>query len=381
MRCAIWGWTVWLVVLLVFPAQALPEDLVTDRGTRSDDVVLSWNAELLEADAADHAQAAPDQGGPTRASRAFAIVSVAMFDADNSISHDFRPYLTELRGYDRADRRAAMTAAAYHTLVALYPQQTEEFDEALDRWLDKIRRGESRTKGLELGRRVAQAILAERANDGSDDPGNYTPVDAPGRHRVDPNNPNQGFLGPAWGNVVPFVADDIDDFVPPPPPPLALARVRRRLRGGIPLGRRREHHESDDPLARADRDRHLLGLRRASRARHASALYNQIVRAIAIQKRNTSQQNNRLLALVNLAMADAGISCWRGKYLYDFWRPIVGIREGDDDGNDQTVGDPAVESAGCTAHQRPAGRPELHAPVPRLCFRTTPPSARLPCGR
>jgi hypothetical protein len=55
----------------------------------------------------------------------------------------------------------------------------------------------------------------------------------------------------------------------------------------------------------------------------------------------------RLLALVNVAMADAGIASWESKFYYQFWRPITGIRESDEgtgptgagDGNQNTSGD------------------------------------------
>ena len=33
----------------------------------------------------------------------------------------------------------------------------------------------------------------------------------------------------------------------------------------------------------------------------------------------------RLLALCNIAMADAGIVCWEAKYRYKIWRPVLGI--------------------------------------------------------
>jgi vanadium chloroperoxidase len=58
-------------------------------------------------------------------------------------------------------------------------------------------------------------------------------------------------------------------------------------------------------------------------------LYNQIVRRIAIARANTDAKNARLFALVNTAMADAGILAWDQKYIHDFWRPVVGIREHD----------------------------------------------------
>ncbi len=62
----------------------------------------------------------------------------------------------------------------------------------------------------------------------------------------------------------------------------------------------------------------------------------------------------RLLALVNVAMADAGIAVWDSKSFYDFWRPITGIRESDPgtgptgsgDGNSSTTGDPTFMPLG-----------------------------------
>lgn len=40
-------------------------------------------------------------------------------------------------------------------------------------------------------------------------------------------------------------------------------------------------------------------------------------------------------------MADALITVFESKYHYNFWRPITAIREGDNDGNDATEGDPS----------------------------------------
>jgi hypothetical protein len=54
----------------------------------------------------------------------------------------------------------------------------------------------------------------------------------------------------------------------------------------------------------------------------------------------TLAKNARLLALLNVALADAGIASWDAKYAYDLWRPIDAIRRGETDGNDLTVADP-----------------------------------------
>src|SRR5690606_23169921 len=68
-------------------------------------------------------------------------------------------------------------------------------------------------------------------------------------------------------------------------------------------------------------------------------LYNQIAVSIAKGQGNTEYENARMLALVNVAIADAAIVGWDCKYVDDFWRPVIGIREGDFDGNDKTAGD------------------------------------------
>jgi hypothetical protein len=50
--------------------------------------------------------------------------------------------------------------------------------------------------------------------------------------------------------------------------------------------------------------------------------------------------NARYFAMLATASADALIACWDAKYYYNFWRPVTAIREGDSDGNPETVPDP-----------------------------------------
>jgi hypothetical protein len=64
------------------------------------------------------------------------------------------------------------------------------------------------------------------------------------------------------------------------------------------------------------------------------------VRSIAEAHLEDVGDQARLFALVSLANADAAISCWESKYHYNFWRPETAIREGDNDGNPGTAGDP-----------------------------------------
>ena len=88
-------------------------------------------------------------------------------------------------------------------------------------------------------------------------------------------------------------------------------------------------------------------------------LYNQITMRIAhkMGTDNDVVELARLLALVNVAMADAGIAVWESKYYYQYWRPVTGIREADEntgpsklgDSNPATVGDPTYSPLGAPA--------------------------------
>ena len=57
-------------------------------------------------------------------------------------------------------------------------------------------------------------------------------------------------------------------------------------------------------------------------------------------------ENARLFALLAMATADAMVAVVDAKYHYEFWRPIIAIRNGDIDGNPQTDRDPAWDSLG-----------------------------------
>jgi hypothetical protein len=67
--------------------------------------------------------------------------------------------------------------------------------------------------------------------------------------------------------------------------------------------------------------------------------WDPVVTSLAAQRHLSMSQTARLLALVNLGLADAQIGCWDAKYTYSLWRPITAIQLGDTDGNDATAPD------------------------------------------
>ena len=113
--------------------------------------------------------------------------------------------------------------------MAGFPAQRAHFDAELAADLARIPRGRSKTEGIEVGKRAAAAILAQRVDDGSDfvEPRigiDYIPGDEPGIWRQDPVSLLPVALGESWGEVEPLVLMQLKPGVewrppiPEPPP-------------------------------------------------------------------------------------------------------------------------------------------------------------------
>ncbi len=317
------------------------------------DPILEWNAVALQANAVTHTLPDGTQTGPTLSARALAIVHVAMFDALNSIKPHFTPYVTMVPDAQGASVDAAVGQAAHDTLVALYPAQKADFDAALERTLERVD-GQPEGRGIVVGEAVAQAILAARANDGSDVNVPYVPVPGLGVHDVDPYHPTQEFYGPGHGSITPFVITSSTQFPVAPPPALNSPAYTAAYNEVKDLG----GDGKTTPTLRTPEQTQIgiyWGYDGSPGLGTPPRLYNQIARTIAEQRHNTEAENARLFALVNVAMADAGIAAWQAKYDYDFWRPVLGIQQGEDDGNPLTKGDPDWKYYGAPRSNDPGG--------------------------
>ncbi len=320
-----------------------------------------WNHVSVDASGVDHsASGGKEQLGPTKASRAMAIVHIAMFDAANATAGlRYTPYLLN-EPAPGASVDAAIAQAAHDTLVAIFPSQRGTFDAQYATDISSIADGDAKQQGLAVGAKAAALILADRANDGSDASTQSTPYtfsNEPGKWRVDPINPGQTPLGQNWGKVRPFVLASAAQFRAPAPPDIgsteyaeAYAEVFRLGGDGITTPTERTEDETDIGTYWAyDGTPTLCAPPR---------LYNQITMKIAADRGLTDNVDlTRLLALVNVAMADAGIASWDSKFAYNYWRPITGIRESDSgtgptgkgDGNSLTLGDPTWTPLGAPA--------------------------------
>jgi hypothetical protein len=311
-----------------------------ERCLLSGDVVLTWNAIALDALKNDsYLGANQKQAGPDRASRALAIEQAAVFDAVNSIDRSYDPYLIEVDAPRNASIKAAAAQAAHDTLIALFPDYQTTLDARLAADLASVHSVRSRDDGALVGHIVAESLLAARSHDGSDAPMTYTPGNQPGDWQPDPLHPSQMPHGPLWGNVTPFALESAEQFHAPPPPSLtsqeytdAFNEVKSLGGDGVTTPTVRTAEQTEIGIFWAYDGSPGLGT--------PPRLYNQIAAVLAVQEHNTVVENARFFALVNLAMADAGIACWDAKYDFSFWRPVTGIRAAGIDGNPDTTADP-----------------------------------------
>ena len=340
------------------------------RGPDSTDRLRYWNEIAINASGLDHTPVAPgenrvfgEQLGPGRSSRAMAIVHIAVFDAVNAIAGRYRSYtgLPAVRNVTSLD--AAIAQAAHDTLVVLFPSQSSAFDELLADDLGQIRVRNKRamTNGIKLGQQAAARILALRAHDGSQhaEPRvnvDYIMGDAAGEWRQDPISQVPLALGAHWYSVAPFVLKSADQFRVPPPPAMDSAEYAAAYDEAKALG----GDGVVTPTARTATQTEIGTFWAYDGTPSLCApprLYNQITVQIAEQKGSNVVELARLLALVNVAMADAGTAIWESKYYYKFWRPVTAIREADEgtgptgtgDGNYTTHGDPNFMPLGAPA--------------------------------
>jgi hypothetical protein len=332
------------------------------------DSLHRWNVIAINASGLDHTPVAPgenrvfgEQLGPGRSSRAMAIVHIAMFDALDAVVGGYTSYTGTQAAPGPMSVDAAISQAAHDTLAALFPSQTPTFDAYLAEDLAAVRNAQQKANGIDLGQRTAAAILAMRFNDGSQIPEphigvDYFPSDQPGHWRQDPVSLIPLALGAHWGECIPFVVSSTSQFRAPPPPDMTSADYTAAYNevksvggdGIITPTQRTEEQTFIGTFWAYDGMPSLCAPPR---------LYNQITVHIADQRGLGAIQFARLLALVNTAMADAGMTIWESKYYYDFWRPVLGIRESDPgtgptglgDGNPDTMGDISFSPLGAPA--------------------------------
>ena len=289
------------------------------------DPVLQWNQLTLQA-------IATDADAPTVASRALAMESLAVYDAIAAI--DGTPgYLVNLTAAADASASAAVAEAADQVLDDLYPAQTTTFNAQLTASLAAIASGQAKTDGIALGQAAAQAIIALRANDGS-----QTTVSDPGSSAVGEWQPTApGFANavtPQWSDVTPFALNSSDQFLPPPPPAIGSAAYAAAINETESLG------AGDSTTRTAAETQSALWWNDQTGTYTPAGEWNSIATSIAASQGDSMATDAQMLAELNVAEADAGIAAWNTKYDYNAWRPITAIPNANETGNTAIIQDP-----------------------------------------
>ncbi|RCJ17002.1 CARDB domain-containing protein [Nostoc sp. ATCC 53789] len=298
--------------------------------TDGSDAVIDWNAVALNI--------IQNTATPTLiASRNLAIVHAAIYDATNAIYQTHEPYFVNINPSEiiSASPEAAVVESAYETLLNLYPTQKVVLDEQRFRSLVEIPNGTAKDAGIELGKRVADQIIALRSNDGSDKANEppYSLEPTVGVWRPTPPNFAPAAF-PNWGLVTPFAIPNGSTFRPDGFPDLNSAEYTQEFNEVRILGEKNSTIRTPEQTEIAQ----FWSFGRPDTFT-TPGQWNRIAETVALQQSNTLEENARLFALLNIGIADAGIAAYDAKYAFNRWRPITAIQEADIDGNANTDAD------------------------------------------
>jgi membrane-associated phospholipid phosphatase len=288
--------------------------------TRANQAIV-WNSIALQAVRTADLQA-PD------ASREYAIVAISVYDAVNAVDPKYASY-----GNVTAKVSKGTSAAAETALASLFPHQSGMLNAELNATLSAIPAGRGRDLGVALGTSVANQVLALRSNDGSKAKVNYVPGTGPGAWVPTPPAYAPA-VDPQWGNVTPFALTSSSQFQPPPPPAITSVQYAQEVNQVELLGGATSTVRTPDQTAIARFWSDLPG------TFDPPGHWNQITAIAAITSKTDLENSARAFALVDIALADAGIEAWNVKYTYNTVRPVTVIRDGADGVNPLITADP-----------------------------------------
>lgn len=323
------------------------------------DEVTEWNKILFRSGVVASSTA-------LNMSRITALVQTSVFDSVNGIERRYTPIHVAPAGPAGASSSAAAAQAAYSILSRLYgqgglftPNQQVTLDADLTASLARIAVHDSAaaiTSGRGWGQTVADAIWTWRSTDGFTlDPPTWVGFTTLGQWRPTPNDPYPGGFAkgagyPQYSNssptmpTVPWAIQSPSQFRPGGPPPLTSAQYAKDFNETKLMGSQTSNARSSDQT--------VYSWFWATGT--SSYLWNHVAVSLLEPRGengddkddrkdsrggSTLLRNARVLATLDIAMADAAIGCWDAKYTYNFWRPITAIRETTDDGNPATTPD------------------------------------------
>ncbi|NQD38862.1 vanadium-dependent haloperoxidase [Permianibacter sp. IMCC34836] len=257
---------------------------------------------------------------PPAANRMFAMAHTAIYVASNAISRRYPTAGVVIPATNSASQDAAIAAAGHAVMLRLMPAQQAAIDATYQTTLASISAEAGRDDGVAIGDEAADAVLAQRLDDGANLGELYRPYTVAGTYV-----PTSLPAALQWPLRKPWLMAHAALFRPGPPPSLTsetwAADFNEVKLYGSKNSTRRSAEQTD--------------IARFWEATLPS-VYHGLVQSVANQPGRDVTQNARLFAAVSQAMDDALIAAFDAKYFYNFWRPITAIRNADLDGNNST---------------------------------------------
>lgn len=308
---------------------------IKESGFAENDMVTYWNEKTAIVLGVPMTQ-------PSR-TRYFAIIQIAVHDALNTIKPKYERFtLNDRERFASPD--AAVASAAYWTIKGLNRQGTFPLDTWYNASLATIPEGESKELGKALGKKSADAIIANRANDG------FTQVIQVSTIPLDGDEPGEfrspimylgGILNylqppvkrvPNWGSVVkPYVIESNQQFRPAGPYAVNSADYT---------------NDYNEVKAKGVRTNSTRTTTETSMAifwseNRPSITWNNFTREAIKTKKMDAWKTARLFALMHVSLAESINSGLNAMYHFYYWRPETAIRLAATDGNSNTGADPS----------------------------------------
>jgi len=318
----------------------------------------------------------PAGGAPPALQIHMAMTQGAVYDAVNATEpKHHRPYLLNRRVGANASKEAAAATAAYRVLSSIvsgvppgiaFPNRASLLTMLAaerDASLGAIPASPFKRQGEVAGNAAADAMIAARLNDGRYGASQWRPDTRVGHWwpLIDPVTMLPALDPTPWvGGVRPFMLTSPSQFRTAGPNALSSTAWAKDYNEVKAIGALNSVTRLPDQTHNA-----LFWQSNGGPA----LLWNDVADDLVESPSHSlgMADSARLLAMMNLAAADAGINVWNDKYHYDFWRPWNAIPRALDDGNGAT--DP---EAGWTAlltapyPEHPSGHIGLDTPALRV---------------
>lgn len=288
--------------------------------SRADSIITDWHPIVIGACVAN---ARP----PTISTHVLSAIFTAAYDAwaaydPVAVGHITRTALDGTGGANTpANIEEAVSNAIYTVLSTFTPTNQAAFDAQMA--LQGYGTNDMTLPAI-LGRAAAQAVITAKENDGSNrlggyaDTSGYTPQSPTVLDSWQPlviSGTPQTPLTPHWGDVEPFAMYSGDQFQPAPPAAYGTPEWDAQVQEII-----------DVSAALTDTQKATVEYWLPLAGRTPPMLWGELTTQFSVQEGFTLEEDIKLFFIIHNAQFDAGISCWKTKYITDYARPITAVR-------------------------------------------------------